>query len=204
MRRHDWLKGRSAEVFSINALRWKKNCSATFIFFLAPRRASLHARERGYPYWKAFTTGKTVGRGGIPHDMYGMTTRSVRGYITGIQSMLDLDGKKCTKMQTGGPDGDLGSNEIKLGHERTVAIVDGSGVLVDSEGINREELVRLAGIRSPIKEFDVSLLSSKVSVSKTKRRHGVFRHFFASGGHLVSHLASWLPRAFAFLSRTMM
>jgi len=123
--------------------------------------ASLHARERGYPYWKAFTTGKTVARGGIPHDMYGMTTRSVRGYITGIQSMLDLDGKSCTKMQTGGPDGDLGSNEIKLGHERTVAIVDGSGVLVDPKGIHREELVRLAGIRKPIKEFDVSLLSKE-------------------------------------------
>lgn len=164
----------------------------------------MHARKRGYPYWKAFTTGKTVGRGGIPHDMYGMTTRSVRGYITGIQSMLDLDGKNCTKMQTGGPDGDLGSNEIKLGHERTVAIVDGSGVLVDSEGINREELVRLAGIRSPIKEFDVSLLSSKVSVSKKKQAPQCFFVIFCIWCAPRLTFGFVASRVFAFLSRIMM
>jgi hypothetical protein len=194
--------------FLSNVLRRKENRSPplSFCFQYTLHRASLQARERGYPYWKAFTTGKTVGRGGIPHDMYGMTTRSVRGYVTGIQSMLGLDGTKCTKMQTGGPDGDLGSNEIKLGHERTVAIVDGSGVLVDPEGINREELVRLAGIRSPIKEFDVSLLSSKVSVSLKEAGAAVFFGVSFLFLHLVfaSHLASFLPRAFAFLSRTMM
>jgi glutamate dehydrogenase len=30
--------------------------------------ASLHANKRGYGYWKAFTTGKSVILGGIPHD----------------------------------------------------------------------------------------------------------------------------------------
>ncbi len=37
----------------------------------------------------------------------------------------------CTKFMTGGPDGDLGSNEIKMGTEKICAIVDGSGVLYD-------------------------------------------------------------------------
>lgn len=35
---------------------------------------------------------------------------------------------RATKVQTGGPDGDLGSNEIKISKDRTVGIVDGSGV----------------------------------------------------------------------------
>ena len=48
----------------------------------------------------------------------------------------------------------MGSNEIKLGHERTIAVVDGSGVLYDANGINLEELRRLAGERIPISEFD--------------------------------------------------
>ena len=30
-----------------------------------------------------------------------------------------------------GPDGDLGSNEIKMGKEKIIGIVDGSGVLYD-------------------------------------------------------------------------
>ncbi|EDQ91898.1 uncharacterized protein MONBRDRAFT_17767 [Monosiga brevicollis MX1] len=125
--------------------------------------ASLHAKKRGYPYWKGFTTGKSTNMGGIPHDLYGMTTRSVRAYVTGIQRKLSLEGTACTKVQTGGPDGDLGSNEIKLGNEKTVAIVDGSGVLFDPEGINLQELRRLAchKPRLPVSNFDISLLSAQ-------------------------------------------
>lgn len=41
---------------------------------------------------------------------------------------------------TGGPDGDLGSNEIKMSNEKIIGVVDGSGVLYDPEGINREHL----------------------------------------------------------------
>jgi glutamate dehydrogenase len=103
-----------------------------------------HARDRGYKYWKAFTTGKSLHLGGIPHDVYAMTTRGVRAYVMGIQKKLKLDPATLTKVQTGGPDGDLGSNEIKLGNEHTIAVVDGSGVLCDPEGINHTELFRLA------------------------------------------------------------
>jgi NAD-specific glutamate dehydrogenase len=35
----------------------------------------------------------------------------------GIQRKLGLEPATLTKVQTGGPDGDLGSNEIKLGNE---------------------------------------------------------------------------------------
>ncbi|KAJ2878132.1 NAD-dependent glutamate dehydrogenase [Coemansia asiatica] len=121
--------------------------------------ASQHARKRGAPFWKAFTTGKSQSMGGIPHDTYGMTTRSVHQYVLGIVRELELDESLCTKLQTGGPDGDLGSNEIKISHDRTTAIVDGSGVLYDPHGIDRDELVRLATARQMIQHFDVSRLS---------------------------------------------
>lgn len=42
----------------------------------------------------------------------------------------------------------------------TIYIVDGSGVLVDPKGINRDELIRLATKRAMISEFDKSKLSS--------------------------------------------
>jgi NAD-specific glutamate dehydrogenase len=57
------------------------------------------------------------------------------------------DGAQVTKLQTGGPDGDLGSNEILLSHDITHSIVDGSGVLHDPKGLNRDELCRLAKLR---------------------------------------------------------
>lgn len=121
--------------------------------------ATEHARTRGAPWWKSFFTGKSPTLGGIPHDAYGMTTLSVREYVKGIYRKLNLDPSKVRKMQTGGPDGDLGSNEILLGNETYTAIVDGSGVLADPNGLDREELVRLAKKRAMISEFDISRLS---------------------------------------------
>jgi len=88
-----------------------------------------------------------------------MTTRSVHQYVIGILGKLGLDEKQIFKMQTGGPDGDLGSNEIKISHDKTVGIVDGSGVLFDPVGINHEELLRLANTRKMIEHFDASKLS---------------------------------------------
>ncbi|KAF2195373.1 NAD-dependent glutamate dehydrogenase [Zopfia rhizophila CBS 207.26] len=123
--------------------------------------ATEHARARGAPWWKSFFTGKSPKLGGIPHDRYGMTTLSVREYVLGIYRKLNLDPSKVKKLQTGGPDGDLGSNEILLSNEKYIAIVDGAGVLVDPKGIDHEELVRLAKKRVMISQFDTSKLSSE-------------------------------------------
>lgn len=122
--------------------------------------ATEHARKRGAPWWKSFFTGKSPKLGGIPHDTYGMTTLSVREYVKGIYRKLNLQPDTVRKLQTGGPDGDLGSNEILLSNEKYTAIVDGSGVLVDPQGINKTELLRLAKKRAMISEFEKSLLSA--------------------------------------------
>lgn len=121
--------------------------------------ATEHARKRGAPWWKSFFTGKSPKLGGIPHDVYGMTTLSVREYVLGIYRKLNLTPDSVRKLQTGGPDGDLGSNEILLSNEKYTAIVDGAGVLVDPHGIDHSELVRLAKRRVMISDFDLSKLS---------------------------------------------
>jgi glutamate dehydrogenase len=121
--------------------------------------AALHAKSRGYASWAAFTTGKSVELGGIPHDTYGMTTRGVHQYVLGIMRKLNIQEDTVTKFQTGGPDGDLGSNEIKISKDNTIGIVDGSGVLYDPKGLNRTELRRLANARKMSEHFDRKLLS---------------------------------------------
>jgi glutamate dehydrogenase len=122
--------------------------------------ATEHARNRGAPWWKSFFTGKSPKLGGIPHDTYGMTTLSVRQYVLGIYRKLNIDPATMLKLQTGGPDGDLGSNEILLSNEKYAAIVDGAGVIYDPNGLNHEELLRLAKKRAMISEFDMSKLSA--------------------------------------------
>ena len=119
-----------------------------------------YGKKQNYPFWKALSTGKAPENGGIPHDMYGMTTASVHEYVLGVLGKLGLDEADVTKVQTGGPDGDLGSNEIKISKDKTIAIVDGSGVLYDPSGLNREELQKLAAERKMVENFDRSMLST--------------------------------------------
>merc|ERR1719210_3127010 len=119
------------------------------------------AQKRGYRYWKALTTGKGVTLGGAPHDIYGMTTASVHKYVTELLIELGLKEEQITKFQTGGPDGDLGSNEILVSKDRTIGIVDGSGVLYDPAGLDRAELTRLAKRRLPVKHFSRAFLGTR-------------------------------------------
>lgn len=121
--------------------------------------ASKQAKARGYKFWKSFSTGKPLSEGGIPHDVYGMTTNSVHEYILGILSKLGLQEENITKVQTGGPDGDLGSNEILISKDKTLCIIDGSGVLYDPYGLNRQELTRLAEKRIMAEYFNRTKLS---------------------------------------------
>ncbi|GAM27950.1 hypothetical protein SAMD00019534_111260 [Acytostelium subglobosum LB1] len=123
--------------------------------------ASAHAKQRGAHFWKAFTTGKSLSRGGIPHDLYGMTTRSIHQYVLGTLEKLGMDESNVRKFQTGGPDGDLGSNEVKISKDKTIGIVDGSGVLYDEAGLDREEINRLATKRQMGRYFDKTKLSAK-------------------------------------------
>ena len=121
--------------------------------------AALYAGRRKYRYWKAFTTGKSPTIGGIPHDMFGMTTAGVHEYVLAVLEKLGLNEEALTKVQTGGPDGDLGSNEILMSKDRTIAVIDGSGVLYDPKGLDREELTRLARERVMVEGFERKRLS---------------------------------------------
>ena len=87
-----------------------------------------------------------------------MTTLSVHEYAKGTLAKLGLEQPDVTKLQTGGPDGDLGSNEILISHDRTTSIVDGSGVIHDPNGLDRKELTRLATERVMIEDFDMNAL----------------------------------------------
>ena len=51
------------------------------------------------------------------------------------------------------------ADEILLSSDKTIAIIDGSGVAADPAGLDRAELVRLAKKRVPIGNFDRSKLS---------------------------------------------
>eukprot|EP00397_Hematodinium_sp_SG-2012_P003658 GEMP01003666.1.p1 GENE.GEMP01003666.1~~GEMP01003666.1.p1 ORF type:complete len:1127 (+),score=208.26 GEMP01003666.1:108-3488(+) len=119
---------------------------------------ALRGRARGYKFWKSLTTGKSTEFGGVPHDVYGITTNSVHQYVLCLLEKLGIKEEEITKFQTGGPDGDLGSNEILISKDKTIGIVDGSGVLYDPAGLDRQELTRLAKRRQTVNNFSESCL----------------------------------------------
>ena len=51
------------------------------------------------------------------------------------------------------------ADEILLSSDKTIAVIDGSGVLADPVGIDRQELIRLAKLRQPVKHFNKTKLS---------------------------------------------
>ncbi|ANQ05710.1 Gluatamate dehydrogenase [Plasmodium coatneyi] len=110
--------------------------------------ACIIAKKRGYKFWKTFSTGKLRKNGGVPHDYYGMTTLGIETYIRKLCEKLNLKEESISRSIVGGPDGDLGSNAILQSNTKITSIIDGSGVLYDKNGLNKEELIRLANRRN--------------------------------------------------------
>ena len=52
-------------------------------------------------------------------------------------------------------------DEILLSSDKTIAVIDGSGVLADPVGLDRAELIRLAKLRVPVAHFNTAKLSKE-------------------------------------------
>lgn len=123
------------------------------------------AARRGYRYASAFMSSKPGE--GINHKEYGVTSEGLNVYVDNTLHFLGIDPKKqpfSIKM-TGGPDGDVGGNELNILHReygenaRVVAIADGYGCAFDPKGLAWPELLRLFREGKSIVEFDRSKLT---------------------------------------------
>ena len=88
---------------------------------------------------------------GINHKEFGVTSEGVLIFLRKalIENGIDPDKTPFTVKLTGGPDGDVGGNAIRIlfrdypNTARVVAVADGTGAASDPEGLNAKELVRL-------------------------------------------------------------
>jgi len=124
------------------------------------------ARRRGYSMPSAFMSSKPGA--GINHKEYGVTSEGVTVFLDVALKHIGIDPRSqpFTVKITGGPDGDVAGNEIKILHReygknaRIVGIADGSGSAEDPNGLDHEELLRLVARSAPVREFDRNKLSS--------------------------------------------
>jgi len=83
----------------------------------------------------------------LPVATSGMTTTGILSCLRTIEQHLGLKEEELVLMMTGGPDGDLGANQILSFRGRICLVVDSGAVLFDACGLDREELAKLAVAR---------------------------------------------------------
>jgi len=105
------------------------------------------SRERGYILGEGIISSKKFG---INHKEYGVTSTGVVKFVERVLSEIGIDRWKdpWSVIFTGGPNGDVAGNAIRILLERypdvrIKLILDGSGALCDPEGLNHGELKRI-------------------------------------------------------------
>ena len=167
------------------------------------------ARLRGYSLPTAFMSSKPGA--GINHKVYGVTSEGVNVFLeAGLRSVgIDPRNQPFTVKITGGPDGDVAGNMIRIldrdygGNAKIVAIGDGSGSGEDPDGFATEELMRLFEQALPIADFDRAKLGPRgriVSVDEpdgpqlrnTLHNRVVADAFIPAGGRPATiHAGNW-------------
>lgn len=138
------------------------------------------AKQRGYDTPAAFMSSKP--RAGINHKEFGVTSEGVNVYLdVALRHVLKIDPKQesFTIKITGGPDGDVAGNELKIlareygENAKVVGIADGTGCAEDPNGLDWDELLRLVHDNLPIDHFNTSKLGEGGAVHTVDTEEGV-------------------------------
>ena len=122
-----------------------------------------HAADRGYSVPSAFMSSKPDT--GINHKEYGVTSEGVAVFLGVALKASGVDTEKPFRVSmTGGPDGDVGGNMLKIlsrdygKNAQVVGICDGTATVEDEGGIDLDELLRLMRSNLPLADFDADKL----------------------------------------------
>jgi len=138
-----------------------------------------HAAARHYPLANAFMSSKP--NGGINHKEFGVTSEGVNVFlrIALLAQGIDPTKQRFTVKFTGGPDGDVAGNMMRILHRDygtnacIVGVADGSGIGEDPNGLDHAELDRLFIAGLPISHFNPKLVSAQGRVVKADTAEGI-------------------------------
>ena len=124
-----------------------------------------NAAIRKYAMPSAFMSSKP--KAGINHKVYGVTSEGVAVFLKEALLAIGIDPHTMpfSVKLTGGPDGDVAGNMIKILHRdypktvRVVGMADGTGCAEDPNGLPLTELLRLFERGDPLGKIDKSQLS---------------------------------------------
>ena len=136
------------------------------------------AAQRGYAMPSAFISSKP--EAGINHKEYGVTSEGVAVFLhEGLKAIgIDPKTQRFTVKLTGGPDGDVAGNMLRILHREygsrvsVVGICDGFGVAEDPDGIPMAELLRLADEQHDISKLNPATLGPRGRLTLANTREG--------------------------------
>jgi glutamate dehydrogenase len=153
-------------------------------------------QRRGYPMPTALMSSKPGA--GINHKEYGVTSEGVIVFLdTALRAVgINPETEIFTIKMTGGPDGDVGGNCIRILHReygenaKIVGIADGSGCCEDPQGLDHTELLRLFEEVLPIANFNKEKLGPNGWIASVDDPEGVH---FRNTLHDRIHADAFLP-----------
>jgi len=123
------------------------------------------AAQRGYPMPSAFMSSKPDT--GFNHKEFGVTSEGVAVFLDEALRATGVDtSKPFTVKITGGPNGDLGGNLLKIlnrdygENPRIVGLADGNACIECPSGLDWDELLRLVKEDLALDSYDTSKLGS--------------------------------------------
>jgi len=137
------------------------------------------AQKRQYTNPSTFMSSKPDA--GINHKVYGVTSEGIAVFLAVGLKRLGLDPRKdpFTIKLTGGTDGDVAGNMIKILHRdygeraRVVGLADGTAVVEDPVGLPMPELLRMVEGSLPLSSFDSSTLSGTGQFHTVESEEGI-------------------------------
>jgi len=128
------------------------------------------AKKRMYFNGNAYISSKASN--GINHKEFGVTSEGVNVFMeVALKRVKNIDPKKqpFTVKLTGGPDGDVAGNMMKIMNReygdnvKVVAIADGLGGAEDPDGLDMDELLRLFKLGQSIVHYNPDLVNGVTS-----------------------------------------
>ncbi len=123
---------------------------------------AVQAVKRGYLLGKGVISSKRIG---INHKEYGVTSIGVVRFaeVTMKELGIDMHSQPFSVKFTGGPNGDVAGNAMRLLLERCPQvqirlIVDGSGALYDPSGLDRAALDKIV-LKADVEAYDTAALN---------------------------------------------
>lgn len=155
--------------------------------------------KRGYLLGTGIMSSKKVG---INHKEYGVTSTGVMTFAEVVMASqgVNIHQDSFTIKMTGGPGGDVAGNSLKIILEscpnaKIVMILDGTAAVLDPNGLNKDELRKIA-LKHDLDGFDPARLSNGgTMIFRTGKKMDGLREMYrkitrASDGRLQEQ---WIP-----------